>query len=132
MLYCGEKIGDGKKPAVDIAVDPLDGTTLTAEGRPGAISVIALAERGSLFDPGCDDSPVACFHLPSLRRRILYNSAPRMIPVVHRGLKLYIEVDAKSCRGMYLLSILYMYERSWSSATLADIASPRLSGPACT
>jgi len=52
MLYCGERIGDGKKPAVDIAVDPLDGTTLTAQGRPGAISVIALAERGSLFDPG--------------------------------------------------------------------------------
>uniref|UniRef100_A0A7S0RNY2 Fructose-bisphosphatase n=1 Tax=Chlamydomonas leiostraca TaxID=1034604 RepID=A0A7S0RNY2_9CHLO len=54
MLYCGERIGDGSTnaPAVDIAVDPLDGTTLTAQGRNGAISVIAVAKRGSLFDPG--------------------------------------------------------------------------------
>lgn len=52
MLYCGERIGDGRAPVVDIAVDPLDGTTLTAQGRTGAISVIALAERGSLFNPG--------------------------------------------------------------------------------
>ena len=41
-----------RAPVVDIAVDPLDGTTLTAQGRTGAISVIALAERGSLFNPG--------------------------------------------------------------------------------
>jgi fructose-1,6-bisphosphatase II len=52
MLYCGEKIGDGSPPAVDVAVDPLDGTTLTAQGRSGALSVIALAGRGCLFDPG--------------------------------------------------------------------------------
>nr|QKY14893.1 fructose 1,6-bisphosphatase Ii (FBP) [Polytomella parva] len=53
MLYCGEQIGDGSlQPKVDIAVDPLDGTTLTAQGRNGAISVIAVAERGALFDPG--------------------------------------------------------------------------------
>jgi fructose-1,6-bisphosphatase II len=52
MLYCGERIGDGSPPAVDVAVDPLDGTTLTAQGRSGALSVIALAGRGCLFDPG--------------------------------------------------------------------------------
>ncbi|GBF99811.1 fructose 1,6-bisphosphatase [Raphidocelis subcapitata] len=52
MLYCGESIGDGSPPAVDIAVDPLDGTTLTAQGRSGALSVIALAERGAMFNPG--------------------------------------------------------------------------------
>ncbi len=52
MLYCGEAIGDGSPPAVDIAVDPLDGTTLTAQGRSGALSVIALAERGAMFNPG--------------------------------------------------------------------------------
>lgn len=52
MLYCGEAIGDGSPPAVDIAVDPLDGTTLTAQGRNGALSVIALAERGAMFNPG--------------------------------------------------------------------------------
>lgn len=52
MLYCGEAIGDGSPPEVDIAVDPLDGTTLTAQGRSGALSVIALAERGAMFNPG--------------------------------------------------------------------------------
>ncbi len=52
MLYNGETIGDGSGPPVDIAVDPLEGTRLTALGMPSAIAVIALAERGSMFDPG--------------------------------------------------------------------------------
>src|SRR5919197_5553598 len=52
MLYNGENIGDGSAPAVDIAVDPLEGTTLTARGMPSALAVIALAERGTMFDPG--------------------------------------------------------------------------------
>jgi fructose-1,6-bisphosphatase II len=83
MLFCGERIGDGRcdirvcacptkawfsawahgfvgtpthrfrsLPSVDIAVDPLDGTTACATGKPGAVAVIALAERGALFDPG--------------------------------------------------------------------------------
>jgi fructose-1,6-bisphosphatase II len=52
MLYNGERIGDGSPPEVDIAVDPLEGTTLTARGMPSALSVIALSERGTMFDPG--------------------------------------------------------------------------------
>jgi len=52
MLYNGERIGDGTPPACDIAVDPIDGTTLTAKGRGGALSVIAVSERGTMFDPG--------------------------------------------------------------------------------
>jgi fructose-1,6-bisphosphatase II len=52
MLYNGEEIGDGNPPQVDIAVDPIDGTTLTALGRPNALSVIALSERGTMFNPG--------------------------------------------------------------------------------
>jgi fructose-1,6-bisphosphatase II len=52
MLYNGEEIGDGSPPAVDIAVDPVEGTTLTAKGMPNALAVIALAERGTMFDPG--------------------------------------------------------------------------------
>jgi fructose-1,6-bisphosphatase II len=52
MLYNGERIGDGSPPQVDIAVDPLEGTTLTARGMPSALSVIALSERGTMFDPG--------------------------------------------------------------------------------
>ncbi|MCU1351470.1 MAG: glpX [Acidimicrobiales bacterium] len=52
MLYNGERIGDGSQPETDIAVDPVEGTTLTALGRGNAISVIALSERGTMFDPG--------------------------------------------------------------------------------
>ncbi len=51
MLYIGEKIGDGSEPKVDIAVDPVDGTTLTAKGLPGAISVVALSARGTMHCP---------------------------------------------------------------------------------
>src|SRR3954465_7641999 len=52
MLYNGESIGDGSPPEVDIAVDPLEGTRLTARGMPSALAVIALSERGTMFDPG--------------------------------------------------------------------------------
>jgi fructose-1,6-bisphosphatase II len=52
MLFNGEQIGDGSPPQVDIAVDPLEGTRLTALGMPSALAVIALAERGTMFDPG--------------------------------------------------------------------------------
>ena len=52
MLYNGEQIGNGEPPVVDIAVDPIDGTTLTSKGMNGAIAVVALAERGTMFDPG--------------------------------------------------------------------------------
>ena len=49
MLYIGEEIGNGNPPKVDIAVDPIDGTTLLSLGRPGSIAVVALAPRGSMF-----------------------------------------------------------------------------------
>jgi len=52
MLYNGEQIGSGAGPEVDVAVDPLEGTNLTAMGRPNAIAVIAVAERGTMFFPG--------------------------------------------------------------------------------
>src|SRR5437016_1546922 len=52
MLYNGEQIGDGTPPEVDIAVDPIDGTTATSVGRANAVSVIAMSERGTMFDPG--------------------------------------------------------------------------------
>ena len=52
MLFNGEKVGNGEGPATDVAVDPIDGTTLTATGQPNALAVIALAERGSMFFPG--------------------------------------------------------------------------------
>jgi fructose-1,6-bisphosphatase II len=52
MLYNGEQVGDGSGPPVDVAVDPLEGTRLTALGQPNAIAVIAVAERGTMFSPG--------------------------------------------------------------------------------
>src|ERR687885_2168711 len=60
MLYNGEQLGDGSPPPVDIAVDPLEGTTLTSLGRGNALSVIALSERGTMFDPG------PCFYMEKL------------------------------------------------------------------
>jgi len=52
MLYNGEQIGDGSPPQVDIAVDPLEGTALAANGMASALAVIALSARGTMFDPG--------------------------------------------------------------------------------
>src|SRR3954462_5335610 len=52
MLYNGEHIGDGAEPKADVAVDPLEGTELCAKGLPNAIATIALADRGTMFDPG--------------------------------------------------------------------------------
>ena len=60
MLYNGEAIGDGSPPQTDIAVDPIDGTTLASLGRPNAISVIAVAPRGTMFDPG------PCFYMEKI------------------------------------------------------------------
>ena len=52
MLFNGEEVGSGEGPQVDVAVDPLEGTRLTALGQPNAIAVIAVAERGTMFFPG--------------------------------------------------------------------------------
>jgi len=51
MLFNGEEVGDGTGPSVDVAVDPIDGTTLMSKGMPNALAVLAVAERGAMFDP---------------------------------------------------------------------------------
>src|SRR4051794_12651775 len=51
MLYNGERVGDGSGPECDVAVDPIDGTTLTAKGMSNAVAVLAVAPRGSMYDP---------------------------------------------------------------------------------
>jgi fructose-1,6-bisphosphatase II len=51
MLFNGERVGDGSGPECDVAVDPIDGTTLAAKGMPNAIAVLAVAERGAMYDP---------------------------------------------------------------------------------
>src|ERR1700688_3939688 len=60
MLFNGERIGDGTPPQVDIAVDPIEGTTLVAQARAGALPGIALSERGTMFDP------CPCFYLEKI------------------------------------------------------------------
>lgn len=60
MLFNGERIGNGNAPRVDVAVDPLEGTTLCAKGHPNAIAVMAVAERGTMYDPG------PCFYMEKL------------------------------------------------------------------
>jgi fructose-1,6-bisphosphatase II len=57
MLFNGERVGTGNPPGVDIAVDPVEGTRLLAEGRPGALAVLAAAPAGTMFDPG------PCFYM---------------------------------------------------------------------
>lgn len=64
MLFCGERLGCSDEPQVDIAVDPLDGTTLVSQGRNGAIAVIAVAERNALFDPG------PCMYMEKVRLQV--------------------------------------------------------------
>jgi len=60
MLYNGERVGNGSMPNTDVAVDPIDGTSLTALGKGNAISVIAVSERGTMFDPG------PCFYMEKI------------------------------------------------------------------
>jgi len=72
MLFNGEQIGNGEPPQVDIAVDPLEGTTLCARGMPNALAVIALSERGSMFDPG------PCFYMEKL---VTDNEAAHVIDI---------------------------------------------------
>lgn len=52
MLFNGERVGNGQPPDLDVAVDPIDGTSLTARGQPGALAVVAVSQRGTMFNPG--------------------------------------------------------------------------------
>jgi fructose-1,6-bisphosphatase II len=60
MLFNGERVGNGNPPQVDLAVDPIDGTTLTSKGQSNALAVLAVADRGSMFDPG------PCFYMDKI------------------------------------------------------------------
>ena len=89
MLYNGERIGDGSPPVVDIAVDPLEGTRLTALGEPAALAVVALSERGTMFDPG----PLR-LHGEDRRR-----AADRRLPQPHRAADRGDPARSPSARG---------------------------------
>ena len=86
MLYNGEEVGDGTGPLCDVAVDPIDGTTLMAKGMPNAIAVIAVAERGTMFDPS------AVFYMEKIadrrrRRPTSSTSPPRSAENIRRVAK---------------------------------------------
>src|SRR5262247_3948480 len=89
MLYNGEEVGDGSGPACDVAVDPIDGTRLTANGMPNAISVLAVSARGSMYDPS------AVFYMSKL---VTGPAAAEMVdieaPVAHNIIAV---AKAKSC-----------------------------------
>src|SRR2546428_8980515 len=69
MLYFGEQIGNGLEPEADVAVDTIQGTSLTASGLPGAISVVALSERGTMFTT----------HVHSMHKLVVGRKARRVI-----------------------------------------------------
>ena len=71
MLYIGEHVGNGNQPEVDVAVDPIDGTRLVAQGLPGGIATVALAERGSLFNT----------HVPYMQKLIVGPEAAHVIDI---------------------------------------------------
>lgn len=81
MLFNGERVGDGSGPQVDVAVDPIDGTTLCAKGMSNAISVLAVSERGSMYDPS------AVFYM----RKLVTGPRPRMSSTSrHRAATIFV------------------------------------------
>ena len=95
MLYNGERIGDGSPPECDIAVDPIDGTTLTSKGRGNALAVIALSEKGSMFDPG------PCVYMDKLA------VGPELVGMC--SIELSATEQSKSCRQSAFVSALGGY-----------------------
>ncbi len=86
MLYNGEEVGSGEGPEVDVAVDPLEGTRLTALGQPNAIAVIAVAERGTMLFPGAafymekiavGPEAIDAIDIERSRRRRTWSQSPR-------------------------------------------------------
>ena len=94
MLYIGEKVGTGKGPVVDIALDPLEGTTLTAKGQADALTTIAMAEKGSLLNaadvymdkiaigPGCPDDLVHLDEDPDVNVKAYSKATKKPIELV--------------------------------------------------
>ena len=94
MLYIGEKVGTGKGPKVDIALDPLEGTTLTAKGQADALTTIAMAEKGSLLNaadvymdkiaigPGCPDDLIHLDEDPDVNIKAFSKATKKPIELV--------------------------------------------------
>jgi fructose-1,6-bisphosphatase II len=103
MLFNGESVGSGNGPRVDVAVDPLEGTRLTALGQPNAIAVIALAERGTMFFPGAAVymEKIACG--PEAVEAIDINASPTE--------NVEAVAEAKSCRPTDVTVVVLERER---------------------
>src|SRR5437016_3606127 len=102
MLYIGERIGNGNEPKVDVAVDPVDGTTLTANGLQGAISVVALAERDTLFFS----------HVPYMDKIVVGPEAAG-------------QIDITAPVGDNLYAVAKAYERDIPDLTVVILNRPR-------
>ena len=97
MLHNGEQVGDGSLPEVDIAVDPLEGTRLCAQGRPNALAVIALSEKGSMFDPG------PCVYMEKMAGGLLVAAADPARRLQRGGLGHAHELEREVAVGRRLL-----------------------------
>jgi fructose-1,6-bisphosphatase II len=106
MLFNGEQVGDGTGPEVDIAVDPVDGTTLVAKALPDGLSVVALAERGKMFDPG------PCFYM---RKTVVPGSAAHA-------------VDPEAPVGETIATVAKALGRKADDLTVAVLDRPRHEG----
>ena len=106
MLYNGERVGDGSGPEWDIAVDPVDGTTLTAKSLPDAVSVLGVSPRGTMFDPG-----------PAVYMEKL---------VVPKSVAGVVDLDAPI--GNNLRAIAEATDRAVSELTVAVLDRPRHEG----
>ncbi len=102
MLYIGERVGNGREPRVDIAVDPIDGTTLASKGGAGAISVVAAAERGALFHT----------HIPYMNKIVVGPAAAKVI-----------SIDAPAAENA--LAVAKALKRPVETLTVAVMERPR-------
>jgi len=112
MLYNGEAIGDGTPPECDIAVDPIDGTTLTSLGRGNALSVIAVSGRGTMFNPGpCVYMEKIAFGPECADHGISLDNSPT------RNLELVAEAKSKSVRDVTAVIL----DRDRHSEVIAEV-----------
>jgi fructose-1,6-bisphosphatase II len=103
MLYNGEEVGDGTGPSCDVAVDPIDGTRLTANGMPNAISVLAVSPRGSMYDPS------AVFYMSKL---VAGQEAADVVDIdAPPAANIYAVAKAKHCSAQDVTVIILDRER---------------------
>ena len=124
MLFCGERVGDTSAPhalLVDVAVDPLDGTSLVAGGRGGAVAVIAVAERGAMFDPGpvmymdkLAVGPLVNPHRVNLSWSVARNLASVAEALAKPVSEVTVSVFCLFCFGIFFRKTRFLLFQRWS------------------